>query len=249
MIGKLGALVGRKIRQEQRAYRRRAKFKRWLAENPGGTYGQFYAHNAHENLQTGAPHPTLGVTNVDEATARRRAQEILADFKRAGCTPRHVVVDYGCGSLWVGEAFMQYLEPGNYIGLDVADLFYKDALARLSAEFVASRKPVLRVIAAESVAEVRARRPDFIFSVAVMQHVPPGDLSGYFSRIVSLAGPHTRIEIGNRVVFCPWGRNRNVHWHTPFSVRRALARLGYVADYRAERRIMPATPGFSLVRR
>jgi hypothetical protein len=149
----------------------------------------------------------------------------------------------------VGEAFMEYLEPGNYIGLDVVDYFYKDGLARLPAEFVASRKPVRRVIDDASLAEARARRPDFIYSMAVMQHVPPGDLAGYFSRIVSLAGPHTRIDIGTRAVSWPWGRQPNLYWHTPSSVRRALAPLGYVADYSAERRIERAVRGFSLVRR
>jgi hypothetical protein len=249
MIGALGAYIKRRIEAERRARSRRKKFKLWLKQHLGSTYAHFCADSTHRRLQAGGPHPTLGVKNVDEATVTRRAQRILEEFKRAGCRPHHVVVDYGCGSLWIGEAFMNYLEPGNYIGLDVVDFFYKDALARLSAEFVASRRPTLRVIDEASLAEVRERRPDFIFSFAVMQHVPPGDLSGYFSRIVSLAGPHTRIEIDNRVVFCTWGRWPSFHWHTPSSVRRALAPLGYVADYRAARRIVPAIPGISLVRR
>lgn len=243
------ARVKRTIQIYRRARWRRNAFKAWLEQHPGGSYAQFYAENARDGLAEGRPHPTLGVKNVDEATVRARAKRILEDFKRAGGTPRHVVVDYGCGSLWVGEAFMDYLEPGNYIGLDVVDYFYKEGLARLSAEFLASRRPSLHVISDASLAEVRARNPDFVFSFAVMMHVPPGDLGGYFARILSLAGPQTRIDIDNRVVLCPWGRQPNLKWHTRPSVRRALAPLGYTADFRIERRIIPSTPGFVVVRR
>lgn len=249
LIGRIGGHIKLAIDRHRRAWRRRRAFKAWRALHPDGSYALFCAEETQDYLKRGGPHPTLGVSNVDEATVTRRAQRILADFKAAGGTPRHVVVDYGRGSLWVGEAFIEYLEPGNYIGLDVVDFFYKDGLARLPAELVASRKPVLRVIDDASLAEVRSRRPDFIYSMAVMQHVPPGDLAGYFSRIISLAGPDTRIDIGTRAVRFPWGRQPNLYWHTPSAVRRALAPLGYVADYSAERRIERAVRGFSLVRR
>jgi hypothetical protein len=248
MIGRLRSHIEHSLGAKARSRARRERFKAWLAQNPGSTYAHFYIHDTYRTLQAGGPHATLGTTNVDEGTVRRRARNIVADLKRAGCTPQHVVVDYGCGSLWVGEALMAYLAPGNYIGLDVADLFYKDGLARLSAAFVAGRRPVLRVIDEASLAEARDRRPDFIFSAAVMQHVPPGDLAGYFSRIASMAGPHTRIEICSPVVLFPWTRWRNRHWHTRFSGARALAPLGYAAEYRAERRLMRMR-GFSMVRR
>lgn len=245
----LVARVKRTIAMYRRARRRRNAFKAWLEQHPGGSYAQFYAEDARDYLAEGRPHPSLGIKNVDEATVRARAKKLLEDFKRAGGMPRHVVVDYGCGSLWVGEAFMDYLEPGNYIGLDVADFFYKEGLARLPADFLASRRPSLHVISDASLAEVRARSPDFVFSFSVMMHVPPGDLGGYFARILSLAGPQTRIDIDNRVVFRTWGRNPNLMWHTRSSVRRALDPLGYTADFSIQRRIIPSTPGFVVVQR
>lgn len=132
--------------------------------------------------------------------------------------------------------------------MDVADLFYKDGLARLPVEFVADRRPLLRVIDDASLAEVRDRRPDFIVSVAVMQHVPAGDLAGYFSRILSMAGAHTRIEICAPVTTFRLVQWHNRHWHTRSSVKRALAPLGYAPEFRRERRII-MTRGFSMVPR
>jgi cyclopropane fatty-acyl-phospholipid synthase-like methyltransferase len=249
MIGKLHAYLEQ--RREGHRLRRKQKrnFERWLAAHPGGSCGQFYAEDARRRIDAGDAHATLGLASVDQAAVMARAQRVLADFKRAGCAPHHVVVDYGCGSLWIGEALMDYLEPGNYIGLDVSDVFYAEGLARLSSEFVAGRRPTLHTITDAALREVRGRKPDFIASIAVMQHVPPKDLPGYFARIVSLAGPETRIEICHGVGFWTKWRAPRSWRHGRFSVRSALAPLGYAADYRPENRIMRTTPGFSLVRR
>lgn len=249
MIGRLRAYLQQARRNRRLRRKHKKKFAQWLAVHPGGSYGEFYAADARRRIDAGDPHATLGVASVDRDAAKARAHRVLADFKRAGCASHHVAVDYGCGSLWVGEAFMDYLAPGNYVGLDVSDLFYAEALARLPAEFIASRRPILGVISDATLQDVRGRKPDFVLSIAVMNHVPPEDLRGYFARLVSLAGPDTRIEIGHGTRLCTrWVPPRS--WrHGRFAIRAALAPLGYAAEYRPEHRIMPTTPGFSLVRR
>ena len=249
MIEGLRAYLER--RREWRRLRRKheKRFARWLAANPGGSYSEFYAEDTRRRIDAGGAHVTLGIDSVDRDWVKARVQRALGDFKQAGCAPDHVVVDYGCGSLWIGEALMEYLKPGNYIGLDVSNTFFAERLGRMPAEFVANRKPILRVIDDAALREVRARQPDFILSIAVMQHVPPKDLPGYFARIVSLAGPRTRIEICHEVGFrTKWQPPRR--WqHGRYAVRSALAPLGCRADYRSESRLMPTKPGFSVVRR
>lgn len=249
LIDRLRAYL--KQRREWRRMRRKQSkhFARWLVENPGGSYGQFYAVDARRRIDAGDVHATLGVASVDREAVTARAQRVLARFKQAGCEPDHVVVDYGCGSLWIGEAFMDYLQPGNYVGLDVSDTFFAEGLARLPADVVARKRPSVQVISDAVLREVSECKPHFILSLAVMQHVPPKDLAGYFQRIVSLAAAHSRIEISH------WPRFRTTwvpprSWrHSRYAIRAALAPLGYAPEYRPEQRIMPATPGFSVVRR
>jgi hypothetical protein len=249
LIDRLRAYL--KQRREWRRLRRRQSkhFARWLAENPGGSYGQFYAADARRRIDAGDQHATLGVASVNRDEVTARAQRVLANFKQVGCRPEHVVVDYGCGSLWIGEAFMGYLQPGNYVGLDVSDVFFAEGLARLPADFVTQKRPSVQVVSDAVLREVGERKPHFIFSLAVMQHVPPEDLADYFRRIVSLAAPHSRIEIGH------WPRFRTTwmpprSWrHSRHAIGAALAPLGYAAEYRPEHRVMPTTPGFSIVRR
>ena len=249
MIDKLRAFLQQTQQNRRLGRKHQKKFQRWLAMHPGGSYAQFYAEDARRRIDVGASHTMLGIASVDQEAARARARRVLADFARAGCAPNHVVVDYGCGSLWIGQAFMEYLDPGNYIGLDVSDVFFAERLASMQADFVASRRPMVQVISNAVLRAVRERGPDFILSLAVIHHVPPADLPGFFARVISLAGPQTRIEIGHAVGFrTRWMPPRR--WqHGRYAVRAALAPLGYVADYRPEHRIMPTTPGFSLVRR
>jgi len=249
LIDRLRAYVNQK-RERRRLRRKQSKqFARWLADNPGGSYGQFYAADARRRIDEGDTHATLGTASVDREAVMARAQRVLGDFKRAGCKPEHVVVDYGCGSLWIGEAFVDYLQPGNYVGLDVSDVFFAEGIGRMSADFVTQNRPSLQVISDAVLHDVRARKPDFILSLAVLQHVPPEDLADYFRRIVSLAAPHSRIEIGHGVRFrTTWMPPRS--WrHSRYAIRVALVPLGYAAEFRPEHRIMPTTPGFSIVRR
>lgn len=233
--------------RETREHERR--FRRWLEEHPGGSYAQFYVENARRRISAGEMHTTLGETTIDQAAARSRARRLLGDFKRAGCVPHHVVVDYGCGSLWVGEAFMEYLDPGNYVGLDVSDHFYAEGLARMSAEFVAARRPNLYVIDDDALREVRAMRPDYIFSTAVLFHVPPGDLAAFLARVVSLAGPDTRIEMGHPVGLRTGIRTPRTWRHSRHAIKSALAPLGCEADYRSDTRIIRSLPSFGIRRR
>ena len=173
---------------------------------------------------------TLG-NHVDPALARRRGESLLEYLKWAGCRPEHVLVDFGCGSLWIGEVLMSYLQPGHYIGMDVIDFFYVETLKRLGDEFVAERRPVLERISPESLERVRARNPDYVVSTAVLRHVRPAELVDHFRQITSLCGPAARIIIGHKPH--DWMRVDGVRslQHSRHSIRTALAKLGYEARF------------------
>lgn len=249
MIGKLRAWLAQRREWRRRWRKRKKKYARWLAAHPGGSYAQYYVEETRRQIDAGMmTYSNIGL-DVDVRFMKTRAQRILDAFKRAGCQPHHVVVDYGCGSLWIGEAFMEYLEPGNYVGLDVADGFYLEGLTRFPEGYVAERRPVLRVISQESLREVRDRKPDFILSTGVLMHVAPEGLADYFANLTTVALPHTRIEVGYQAhLFSGWEPPR--FWrHSRFAIGSALAALGYEARYAARHRIVPTMAGFALVRR
>jgi hypothetical protein len=249
MFGRLRGWLAQRREWRRRWRKRKKKYARWLAGHAGASYAQFYVEETRRQIDAGMMHQGNIGLDVDVDRMRKRARLMLEAFKRAGCRPEHVVVDYGCGSLWIGEAFMDYLEPGNYVGLDVSDEFYAEALGRFPETYVAARRPMLRVISPDSLREVRERKPDFILSTSVLIHVPPEDVAGYFASLTSIAAPDTRIEIGYRAtLFNGWEPPR--FWrHSRFRIGSALAPLGYQARYTGRQRIAPHMGGFALVRR
>lgn len=206
-------------------------FRRWRQLHPGGSYGQFYADGARQRSAQGPAGrlkrpKTLGA-GVDPVWARKRAESLLSYLQWAGCRPDHLVVDFGAGSLWIGETLMSYLEPGRYLAMDVVDDFYTDALERLGREVVARRQPCFALISPDSLAQTRSLEPDFVISTAVLRHVRPSELSDYFEQIVSLCGPSTRVIVGHKPG--PWTRSDGFHavQYGRAAIQAALGRLGY----------------------
>jgi len=156
----------------------------WRLFHPGGSPEEYYARMISSRVVKGE-HPAIGAA----ARAVRAPTELLDILLSHGLEPRHVVVDYGCGSFRLGRALIEYLEPGHYWGLDVIDEFLNSGMALLPEELKAEKRPNARVITAENIAETAAARPDYIISWHVCSKVPPGRLVDYFGKIVSMMGP------------------------------------------------------------
>jgi hypothetical protein len=176
----------------------RLGYLRWRLTHWRGKYGEFYSHNIESQLKRGVIHRTLGTHAWDKAGApawagmefEQRGQEILPDLVAFGLTPDKVCVDYGCGSLRIGQHVMRMQEPGRYWGLDVTDKFFGPA-AQVLAPDVTACAPHLHVIDDDVLAKLERRPPDFVFSYAVVKHVPPRELDTFFDRFMRLIGPNT----------------------------------------------------------
>ncbi len=228
------------LRKLRNRWRRREKYRKirrachaWRSENPEASFAEFYVLNAMERIRTGQSPPlTLGL-GITQHLGVRRAERTVDWFRATGLAPCHVCVDYGCGTLWIGEALMTYLEPENYVGMDVTDHFYTEGLTRLAPEFVAVRRPMLRVISEQSLDEVKSRKPDFLFSTAVLMHVPPSEMDDFFAKLTYMATPKSRIFVEHGTA--PWSRGISPHkwpwWHSRRVIRASLARLGYTARF------------------
>lgn len=181
------------------------RFRAWQANNPGGTFGDYYAAKTISHLEEGRSHYTLGQrgkakdhkaqidwTPDDFAT---RALDIWEAILGFGLTPRMNCVDYGCGSLRLGQHAMRYLEAGKYCGMDVVDTFINQGLELIDPKLIADKSPLLLTITPDHLSQVAEWKPDFIFSSAVLQHVPPEELPEYFRRLASIMSGHCTAHI------------------------------------------------------
>lgn len=181
------------------------EFRAWRLLSGERSFAAFYARQVARKLDRGGAHVTLGrrvcrpgarIPAGDDHDSETFADTGLEPFRRllaAGLAPEEVVVDFGCGSLRVGQHLMRFLAPGNYWGLDVTDRFYRDGIAMVGPEEVARCKPNLRLIGAAGLAETQAARPSLVFSIAVLSHVPAAERPRYFDRLLSLVSEDTRL--------------------------------------------------------
>jgi SAM-dependent methyltransferase len=117
---------------------------------------------------------------LDHSTDHRKAVGGLWDvigplqFKfmteRAGLKPEHCLLDIGCGSLRAGRLFIDYLDPGNYLGVDYDKQLVKDGIAKeIVPETLAAKHPSFAfngnfVFAFD-------KKPDFAIAQSVFTHL------------------------------------------------------------------------------
>lgn len=181
------------------------RFRRWRKRNPGGTFADFYVADAERKLRKGRHHSTLGA----RGWATKGSCEIDWDSRsfagRGLVNWRQIVnlglqrdmrcVDFGCGSLRLGQHAIRYLAPSGYWGVDLTDSFIEAGIRLIPPELIESNRPRFGVIGDELLAEIREWSPDFIFANAVLQHVPPDELPAFFRRIAAMMTSSTRTYV------------------------------------------------------
>jgi SAM-dependent methyltransferase len=87
-----------------------------------------------------------------------------------GLQPAHRLLDIGCGSLRAGLHFIEYLDPGNYSGIDTNGALIRGGLGELKKAGLEERRPHLVVngnFEFSGVTEV-----DFALAHSVFTHLP-----------------------------------------------------------------------------
>lgn len=214
-------------------------FRRWRARNPGATYADYYAASVSHRMRQGRAHYTLGprgwtpghgpAVEWDADSFAERGMRLWHQIRAFGLEPYMRCVDYGCGSLRLGQHAIRYLDPGNYWGVDVVETFIEEGIKFIGPELLSEKRPRFGVIDDFMLAEIGRWEPDFIFSNAVLQHVPPDELGVFFERLAKMMAPRTRAY----VLFISAGRQQRVkamNWAYPADDLLAIiARAGLSA--------------------
>lgn len=198
----------------------------WREQNPSAPFSDYYAKGKLKSLTTGAAHGTIGGNLTTEAFGES-GKAFFETLRKHGLKRGDVCVDYGCGTLRIGVHVIDFLEPGAYWGMDIAD-FMLDAGRKLIGENAVARKaPNLRVISPATVAEVARAKPRFLFSHKVMQHVHPDELHTYFANILDIVGAS-----GKALISSHWSEGATEQYaiagwdHSEASIAEAIAKAG-----------------------
>lgn len=183
------------------------KFLVWKLQHPGASFSNFYAGSIASRLKRGQSHKTLGnkkflsgslISNpaqLNQLENQSRGTNYFDLAIQYGLKPEHTCVDYGCGSLRVGQHLIDYLQPEKYLGLDIVSDFYEAGKSLLSKQILGTKKPQFKTINPTSIKTANMQAPQFILSFAVLKHVPPNELDAYFGNIVSMMSLNTQAVI------------------------------------------------------
>ncbi|MEO6579784.1 MAG: class I SAM-dependent methyltransferase [Sphingomicrobium sp.] len=174
----------------------------WQRRNPGRPFSDYYVAHVRRHLDRGRPHPTLGNQGFDhevgtkigwdQANFATRGRNAWREYLAAGVEPWMRIVDYGCGSLRVGQHAIRFAERGNYWGIDVSQSFIDDGRKLVDPSLIEDKRPQMSVISDELINLIAVWEPQFIFSHTVLQHVPEAELEAYFKRLAIMMGPACR---------------------------------------------------------
>jgi hypothetical protein len=204
-------------------------FEQWRRSNPGGTFADWYVVKNLRKIEAGAMQPNLGPRVCPYHV--RSARGTLKRLRQFGLRPQHRLLDYGCGSLRVGQHVIPYLESGGYWGLDVRPDFAELGLAALGPALVAERRPRVGVLDDATVREARAWQPDFVLCLGVLFHIHPDQLASAASRLAALTTPTTQTLIRIRVWWGPTVQTSPEAWlHSSRKVLRLFKDRGCITD-------------------
>jgi SAM-dependent methyltransferase len=215
-------------------------FAAYKSAYPEATHAQFYAAHAMRTLRAGKAHSTLGLRLYDKTSGirldanyfdagRDRAKQYrkLLDIR-----PSSKIVDYGCGSLRLGIHFLRFLEPGNYMGLDVTRDFIDIGIEAVP-NLIADKRPQLDAISEQSLRAATDFAADFVISNAVSYHVHPNEIDAYLANLATIClKPGSRLAFDAKSSAKPIQfRNRGWAYPMEFYVER-LKPLSFVSQHR-----------------
>jgi hypothetical protein len=163
-----------------------------------------------QKLKRGKAHPAIGPA----AKAARGEREMIDVLLQHGLQQHHVFVDYGCGSLRLGRPLVEFLQPGKFWGLDIAQEFLDEGVRYIGPALNQEKRPHLRIIDEVGLAAAKAARPDFIAAWHVCGKIPDQILDSFFRKVLGLMHAGTQVFLQ----FEDSGKREQVHglaWSLP----------------------------------
>jgi SAM-dependent methyltransferase len=105
-------------------------------------------------------------------------------LKAQGLKPHHRFLELGCGPLTVGLPLIDYLDQGNYIGVDIRCSVLDLAWREIGSAGLSVKNPTLicsDCFASDALAE--ASKFDFVYSFSVLFHLSDELLDAYFGSV------------------------------------------------------------------
>lgn len=104
-------------------------------------------------------------------------------LKSEGLKAKHTLVDVACGSLRAGRLFINYLDVGNYMGIDKeVNLVIHGVVEELGISAFVEKKPEF-VVSGNFELEKFSKRPDYAIAQSLFTHLTAEDIYRCFKAV------------------------------------------------------------------
>ena len=93
-----------------------------------------------------------------------------------GLRPKHVLLDVACGSLRGGVRFIPFLDPGNYLGIDINESLVTHGINNELGQALFDLKRPSFVISGRFEFDKFERHPDFALAQSLFTHLTESDI-------------------------------------------------------------------------
>ncbi len=111
----------------------------------------------------------------------------IAFLTRHGLKPHHTLLDYGCGPLRGGIPIIDYLDTGNYHGIDINREALDEGEKELNENELGYKRPALVHVKEKEILELH-KTFDFIWAFSAVIHMP--DYA--YEAFISFASKHLK---------------------------------------------------------
>lgn len=150
-----------------------------------------------------------------------------------GLKPHHYLLDIGCGALRGGVRFINYLEPGHYMGADRETALLTAGIEKeLGLETYQLQRPYLFVTDRFDFSSV-PQRPDFVLAISLFTHLTLDDIANCLDSVRTVSKPSTVLYAsffeGNSRHASSSGTHLNFY-HQTADLERAAVRTGWISS-------------------
>lgn len=117
----------------------------------------------------------------------------LAILMHHGCRPEHKVLEIGCGALNAGYPIMQYLDPGNFCGIEPNRWLIEDSLAVPEVEETARQKQARFAYNEQFDPAALAETFDYVLSHSILSHAAHWQWPLFLTSVDACARQGTKI--------------------------------------------------------
>lgn len=148
-------------------------------------------------------------------------------LKKCGLKPDHALLDFGCGVLRLGAYAARYLEPGNYVGVDISQKRLDRGTTVMAAAGIPETSYEAICVSGCELEEISGRRFDAVWAQSVLTHMPENDIRTMLWAIKPMMKP----DAFYLFTFAPGEKRRRMNikdfWYPVDDIRQIVESEGF----------------------